>query len=146
MHADKTIRKWECNGSSDRHVRLALWALARALLPGEISDGEDAGVLCGALRYRRAEQHVLSPASRRRGGGVEARVASRVSVCREGQPLSDAHEETEGRWSGRHPILRARAGVGAQARSGRVSVAAQVASEPVAPRSISRPAAETSPL
>src|SRR5688500_8595089 len=52
--------------------------------------------LRGSLRYRRDQQHVLSPA---RGGDlcpVGGAGAAAVPLRREGEPLPDAHEEAEG--------------------------------------------------
>src|SRR5918911_1756742 len=91
-----------------RNFRLSLQALERNLLPGGSFFQGMVCLLRGAVRYRRAQQHVLSPAAGSVLRCLEGRRPRRVLLCPEIQPLRLACHETEKSPEYRAAIYRTR--------------------------------------
>src|SRR5689334_7248276 len=92
----------------DRVLRVAIPALARRFLSRRAADEPLVCPLCAHLRYRRDQQQLLSPAG---GGNLPALArpgAAWIPLCRESEPLPDAHEEAEGARGSPCPLLRQR--------------------------------------
>src|SRR5579883_487412 len=129
-----------------RNFRLALCPLARHLLPRKAGRLEMARLLRAAIRYRRAEQHVLPPAYGERARHLARFLALRLPVCRQGEPIPDPHEKAEGPGARRGEVLRARRPAGPQTGTDCLPVAAVVGAESRAARGLSRSPAAAPPL
>src|SRR5438067_8803224 len=88
------------------------------------SGREDAAVLCGAFRFRRDQQYVLSDAGGEDAREVVRRSAGSIHIRAEGAAAHHASEKTR-RYGGRcPPLLRSRRGDEGKTRAGALSVAA----------------------
>src|SRR5579862_4041397 len=81
-----------CSPNKNRLQRLELRPLAkRGLLPAAPPCARVAALLRAALRYRRAQQHLLPPPAHDRGRALGRGDAAGLRVRGQGEPLLDAH-------------------------------------------------------
>src|SRR4051794_10526124 len=120
-------RGWDGGARAHRMLGLAVQALARRLLSRPPATVALVRLLRHAIRHGRDQQHLLPAAGENDVRRVGETCAEGVSLCGQGEPLPDAHEEAEGAGRAAAPAVCPRPAARPHLRAGALSTAAELA-------------------